>query len=83
MHVPRHAVLLRIFLGEADRFRGRPLYEAGQIVDEKFRDRVARGLGYMDKKDLLVEQHGQRCRRSLDQCSSRFAISRSKPASFG
>jgi uncharacterized protein len=28
MHVPRDAVLLRIFLGEADKCRGRPLYEA-------------------------------------------------------
>jgi len=28
MHVPRDAVLLRIFLGEADRFHGHPLYEA-------------------------------------------------------
>jgi uncharacterized protein len=28
MHVPKDAVLLRIFLGEADRFQGRPLYEA-------------------------------------------------------
>ena len=28
MQVPRDAVLLRIFLGEADKFRGKPLYEA-------------------------------------------------------
>ena len=28
MHVPRDAVLLRIFIGEADRQGGRPLYEA-------------------------------------------------------
>ncbi len=28
MHVPKDAVLLRIFLGEADKFHGRPLYEA-------------------------------------------------------
>lgn len=28
MDVPRKAVLLRIFIGEADRFEGRPLYEA-------------------------------------------------------
>lgn len=28
MQVPRDAVALRIFLGEADRFQGKPLYEA-------------------------------------------------------
>lgn len=28
MQVPRDAVLLRIFLGEDDKFEGRPLYEA-------------------------------------------------------
>jgi uncharacterized protein len=28
MHVPREAVLLRIFLGENDRIKSRPLYEA-------------------------------------------------------
>jgi uncharacterized protein len=28
MHVPREAVLLRIFIGEEDRIKGRPLYEA-------------------------------------------------------
>jgi uncharacterized protein len=28
MPVPRDAVLLRIFIGEDDRFEGRPLYEA-------------------------------------------------------
>ncbi|HEX3431861.1 MAG TPA: DUF190 domain-containing protein [Rhizomicrobium sp.] len=28
MHVPRDAVLLRIFVGEADRHGGQPLYEA-------------------------------------------------------
>ena len=28
MHVPREAVLLRIFIGETDRIKGRPLYEA-------------------------------------------------------
>ncbi len=28
MQIPREAVLLRIFLGEADRCQGRPLYEA-------------------------------------------------------
>jgi hypothetical protein len=28
MHVPREAVLLRIFIGEDDRTKGRPLYEA-------------------------------------------------------
>ena len=28
MHVPREAVLLRIFIGENDRIKGRPLYEA-------------------------------------------------------
>ena len=28
MQLPKDAVLLRIFLGEADRFHGRPLYEA-------------------------------------------------------
>ena len=28
MQVPRDAVLLRIFLGENDKYRGRPLYEA-------------------------------------------------------
>ena len=28
MHVPREAVLLRIFIGEDDRIKGRPLYEA-------------------------------------------------------
>ena len=27
MHVPRDAMLLRIFLGEDDKFEGRPLYE--------------------------------------------------------
>jgi len=27
MHVPRDAVLLRIFIGESDRAQGRPLYE--------------------------------------------------------
>jgi PII-like signaling protein len=27
MHVPRDAVLLRIFIGESDRAEGRPLYE--------------------------------------------------------
>ena len=28
MHIPREAVLLRIFIGENDRFENRPLYEA-------------------------------------------------------
>jgi PII-like signaling protein len=28
MHIPEQAVLLRIFIGESDRFDGRPLYEA-------------------------------------------------------
>ena len=28
MQVPKDAVLLRIFIGESDRFEGRPLYEA-------------------------------------------------------
>jgi PII-like signaling protein len=28
MHVPREAVLLRIFIGEDDRIKGRPLFEA-------------------------------------------------------
>src|SRR5215469_9375116 len=28
MHIPRDAVLLRIFIGEADRVERRPLYEA-------------------------------------------------------
>jgi PII-like signaling protein len=28
MDIPQDAVLLRIFMGEDDRFRGRPLYEA-------------------------------------------------------
>ena len=28
MHVPREAVLLRIFIGEDDGIKGRPLYEA-------------------------------------------------------
>jgi PII-like signaling protein len=28
MHIPRDAVLLRIFLGESDKFHGKPLYEA-------------------------------------------------------
>ena len=28
MHVPREAVLLRIFIGEDDRIKGRPVYEA-------------------------------------------------------
>ena len=28
MHVPREAVLLRIFIGETDRIKGRPLFEA-------------------------------------------------------
>jgi len=28
MDIPRDAVLLRIFLGEGDKFHGRPLYEA-------------------------------------------------------
>lgn len=28
MHIPREAVLLRIFIGEDDRIRGRPLFEA-------------------------------------------------------
>jgi len=28
MHVPRDAVLLRIYIGENDRVKGRPLYEA-------------------------------------------------------
>ena len=28
MHVPQEAVLLRIFVGEDDRVKGRPLYEA-------------------------------------------------------
>jgi PII-like signaling protein len=28
MQLPKDAVLLRIFLGEADKFHGRPLYEA-------------------------------------------------------
>lgn len=28
MHVPEKGVLLRIFLGESDRWHGRPLYEA-------------------------------------------------------
>ncbi|HKF27791.1 MAG TPA: DUF190 domain-containing protein [Candidatus Binataceae bacterium] len=28
MHAPREAVLLRIFVGEDDRIKGRPLYEA-------------------------------------------------------
>jgi PII-like signaling protein len=28
MQIPKDAVLLRIFLGEADKFQGKPLYEA-------------------------------------------------------
>jgi PII-like signaling protein len=28
VQIPREAVLLRIYIGEADRFEGRPLYEA-------------------------------------------------------
>ena len=28
MHIPKDAVLLRIFLGENDHWQGRPLYEA-------------------------------------------------------
>jgi uncharacterized protein len=28
MQIPKDAVLLRIFLGESDKFQGRPLYEA-------------------------------------------------------
>ena len=28
MHLPRDAVLLRVFIGETDRYEGRPLYEA-------------------------------------------------------
>jgi hypothetical protein len=28
MHVPHEAALLRIFIGESDRWQGRPLYEA-------------------------------------------------------
>ena len=28
MQMPRNAMLLRVFIGEADRYRGRPLYEA-------------------------------------------------------
>jgi PII-like signaling protein len=28
MHLPHEAVLLRIFIGESDRWQGRPLYEA-------------------------------------------------------
>src|SRR5690349_1539188 len=28
MHVPRDAVLLRVFIGEDDRYKHRPLYEA-------------------------------------------------------
>jgi hypothetical protein len=28
MHIPREAVLLRIFIGENDRFENRPLYVA-------------------------------------------------------
>ena len=28
MQIPKDAVLLRIFLGEADRYQGKPLYEA-------------------------------------------------------
>jgi PII-like signaling protein len=28
MHVPKEAMLLRIFFGEEDRFEGKPLYEA-------------------------------------------------------
>ncbi|GBD44364.1 hypothetical protein HRbin40_01850 [bacterium HR40] len=28
MQLPRDAVLLRVFVGEADRYEGRPLYEA-------------------------------------------------------
>jgi uncharacterized protein len=28
MQIPRNALLLRIFIGEKDRYRGRPLYEA-------------------------------------------------------
>jgi len=28
MHLPHDAALLRVFIGESDRFEGRPLYEA-------------------------------------------------------
>lgn len=28
MHIPREGALLRVFIGEADRWQGRPLYEA-------------------------------------------------------
>jgi uncharacterized protein len=28
MHIPKEAVLLRIFIGETDKFRGKPLYES-------------------------------------------------------
>ncbi|MBV9113687.1 MAG: DUF190 domain-containing protein [Hyphomicrobiales bacterium] len=27
MHIPRDAMLLRVFIGEDDKYRGRPLYE--------------------------------------------------------
>jgi PII-like signaling protein len=28
MQIPREAMLLRIFIGESDRYHGKPLYEA-------------------------------------------------------
>ena len=34
MHLPRESELLRVFVGESDRFEGRPLYRA--IVEEAF-----------------------------------------------
>ena len=39
MKLPREAKLLRIFVGESDKYRGRPLYEA--IVEEARRRHLA------------------------------------------
>ena len=39
MHLPRDAELLRIFIGESDKYRGRPLYEV--IVEEAKRRGLA------------------------------------------
>ena len=49
MEVPQDAVLLKIFIGEADRWQRRPLYEAIVLSTRAAscrRDRVARTDGF-------------------------------------
>src|SRR5207244_12687070 len=45
MHLPEDAVLLRIFIGESDRYQHRPLYEAIVLKARELQLAGATGLG--------------------------------------